>query len=571
MKQRIEVLVGLLVLLVLAACVNIAAPTPTVVQVPEVTSTRVPLTATASMSAEFATFLAPEVTYPVSTVFGATPLPVTGTPQPLATDDPNYIEQEHIRNVIRTYFDLRHKSFSTLRLESFDGLLSRRPDAIAFWERESSKLRFQLKDAELSGGRFVKYEYFLSDEKMFIDAAGTAATIFVSLRHNVIYEISALLTPGEPIVSSMSGEDHVIGLQKEGGEWKIISDTYNDYLWRMAGNSGTFFEDRLQLMEAQPTPTPSCFVGIPLAVSFPVETPTPSAASIVSPRVKAVYLNGKSYEPEWLYPYPFTNLFLEPDGESLLRFMVEIDPPVFLTERTASQWQIVIQPHTPDSTSPDKPTFVLNNLVTTQCGSRAALQVETSMEEIQSELGNHRAFDYQVLDEKGEVKLEHTFYLNPPNSFFISDAFAEIDTLDNGVIGYPNRMDESKTIFPRTGQAILVREPRGGFFQLHYFVHTFNLDLPSGVWEEKTSDEVVVQISSYREHGLYGPDNVYILPDERKIRWPKNYDFEIYFTIEELREALGEGNEFYMQFLDREGNNLGTEYIYFLPYSSTNP
>jgi hypothetical protein len=128
-------------------------------------------------------------------------------------------------------------------------------------------------------------------------------------------------------------------------------------------------------------------------------------------------------------------------------------------------------------------------------------------------------------------------------------------------------MDENKAIFPRTGYAILVREPRGGFFQLHYLVHTFRLDLPSGVWEEKTSDEVIVQISSYREHGLYGPNNVYILPNDRKIRWKKNFDFEVHFTIDELWEALGEGNEFYLQILDKDGNLLGAEYFYFLPYS----
>jgi hypothetical protein len=153
------------------------------------------------MSASFATLLAPEATFSFSTPFGTTPLPVTNASQPLATNDPNFIEQEHIRKVIRAYFDLRHKSFSILRLESFDGLLSRSPKAIAFWERESSKLRVQLKYAGLSGGRFVKYEYFLSDEKIFIDSASQAATVFVSLRHNVIYEISALLTLREPVVS----------------------------------------------------------------------------------------------------------------------------------------------------------------------------------------------------------------------------------------------------------------------------------------------------------------------------------------------------------------------------------
>jgi hypothetical protein len=299
---------------------------------------------------------------------------------------------------------------------------------------------------------------------------------------------------------------------------------------------------------------------------FPGQTATPDGATSSGPKVKALYLNGKPYDPGWPYSFPFTNLYFEPDGKSALRFTVEIAHDSLSTGETAG-WQILIYPHGEGENN--RPTFVLDNLETIHCESRAAFTIETSLEEIQKELGHHRVFDYQVMDEQGNIKLEHTFYLNPPNTYFISDTFSDIDSLDAGIIGYPNRMEENKAIFPRTGRAILIREPRGGFFQLHYLVHTFRLDLPSGIWTEETSDEVVVQISSYREHGLYGSDNVYVLPDERKIRGKKNFDFEVYFTIEELREALGEGNEFYIQFLDREGNVLGVEYVYFLPHSQT--
>jgi hypothetical protein len=122
-------------------------------------------------------------------------------------------------------------------------------------------------------------------------------------------------------------------------------------------------------------------------VPFPVKTSTPDFAASSSPKVKAIYLNGKRYEPEWQYSYPFTNLYFNADGKSPLRFIVEVD-------QTAARWQIVISPHIEDSASTSKPTFVLNNLETIHCESRVALQVETSMEEIQAKLGNHRVFDY---------------------------------------------------------------------------------------------------------------------------------------------------------------------------------
>lgn len=216
-------------------------------------------------------------------------------------------------------------------------------------------------------------------------------------------------------------------------------------------------------------------------------------------------------------------------------------------------------------------TIVLDNIQEISCDSRPALLFETSLEEIQKELGNHRVFDYQVVDEKGSIRLERSFYLNPYNSYLISDTFGEVDIFDGGIIGYPNLMDESKTIFPREGQAIVVREPRGGFFQLHYLVRISRLNLFSGIWTEETSDGVVIQIFPYRDHGLYVVENSYTIPDQRKIRGPKNYNFEFFFTIDELREIFRDENEFYLRFLDKDGNILGGDYLYFIPYSQATP
>ena len=39
----------------------------------------------------------------------------------------------------------------------------------------------------------------------------------------------------------------------------------------------------------------------------------------------------------------------------------------------------------------------------------------------------------------------------------------------------------------------------------------------------------------------------------------------------ELNEALGQGNEFYLRFLDKDGNIIGEDYFYFVPYTSPNP
>jgi hypothetical protein len=567
MKKSIKGIIYLIALFVVVACTGNVTTTPTPTQIPTVT----PLPPTTTMSAGFASLLNVVTLLPLPTPVGATALPMTETPQPLATDDPNFIEQEKIKKVIQSYFDIRHRAFSTLKLEGFDDLISKSPEAIAFWESESSKLRVELRNAERNNLRYVAYNYFLYNEKITFDPTNQTAIVSISLSNHVIDEISALITSGEPIISSMSGEDHVIVMQKEDDEWKIVSDIYNDYLWRMLRKSGISIDDFLRLMEAQPTRTPSCFVGVPLSMPFPEQTKTPDIVTSSSPKIKTVYLNGKIYDPEWPYSFPFTNLYFEPERRSILRFVVELDHAFPLTEWANAEWRIVIHPHIEGEKVENEPILVLDNLQTINCDSRIAFLVETTLEEIQKELGDYRVFDYQIVDKNGDIKLEQTFYLNPYGSYLISDTFGDIQNLSSGIIGYPNRIDESKAVFPHTGRAVIVREPRGGFFQLHYLVHVSRLASPSGIWTEETSDGVVVQISSYRDHGLYGADNSYILPDERKIRGKKNFDFAFYFTINELREALGNGNEFYIRFLDREGNMLGQDYFYFLPYSQSTP
>jgi hypothetical protein len=49
----------------------------------------------------------------------------------------------------------------------------------------------------------------------------------------VIFEISAEVPKTDPVVSKMRDLEHTIILRKTQAGWKIVSDQYNDYLWRM--------------------------------------------------------------------------------------------------------------------------------------------------------------------------------------------------------------------------------------------------------------------------------------------------------------------------------------------------
>jgi len=577
MKKSIEGIICFLVLLVFAACSNnTISDSPTATQTPlqEDSATPISATATATVSSKFMSLLSTETPVVIPTY--VTALPITGTPQQ-TTNEIVSAEEVEIKNVIRSYFDIRYHAFNTLELDGFGDLISNEPEASVFLEEELDKLKINLKYSELHNGRYVAYEYFLDYENISIDPISQRATVSLLLRANVIHEISVMHASGEPIMSSMSGEKHTIILHKEEGEWRIVSDTYNDYSWGMLIEGGTSAEDMLRLFEAQPTSIPTCFTGNQFSTSVPEQTTTPDAATFPSPKIKTVYLNGKSYDPEWLYSFPFTNLYFEPDGESTLRFIVELDDASVnqlaspSTRQANAGWQIVIYRHIGGEKLTNQSALVLDNIQEINCDSRTALLIKTSLEEIQKELGNHRVFDYQVVDENGDIKLKHSFYLNPYSSYLISDTFGDVDRLDGGIIGYPNLIDESKAVFPHEGKVIPVNEPRGGFFQLHYLVRVSRLRLSSGVWTEETSNEVVIQVFLYRDDGIYNVENSYMIPDQRKIRGPKNYDFKVFLTIDELRESLGQGNAFYLRFLDKNGNILGEEYLYFVPYSQLSP
>lgn len=63
--------------------------------------------------------------------------------------------------------------------------------------------------------------------------------------HDVIFEISEQINKGDPIVSSMRNLQHTVYLHQENGMWKIITDDYEDYLWRLLRTTGLSKEELL--------------------------------------------------------------------------------------------------------------------------------------------------------------------------------------------------------------------------------------------------------------------------------------------------------------------------------------
>ncbi|MBI5840759.1 MAG: amidase domain-containing protein [Chloroflexi bacterium] len=187
----------------------------------------------------------------------ATPT-ATGTPatQP---DNPGITasveQQEELKSIIQSYFAIRYRAFNTLQLDGFGDLVSNGPDAKVFVDAELGKLAVEIKHAKLNHLRYVDYKYFLDFSDIAIDTSSQMATVSVIEENEVIYEISKEHDPEDPIVSRMFDLKHTIGLKKEQGQWKIVSDNYNDYLWRMLRQTGKSTDEMLRTLKASPRPS----------------------------------------------------------------------------------------------------------------------------------------------------------------------------------------------------------------------------------------------------------------------------------------------------------------------------
>lgn len=164
-----------------------------------------------------------------------TPTPTSPVLPPFDHDDP---ETKAIMDVLQAYFETRYRALHTLRLKGFDSLLSVSPEAKAFWEMEAKKLFVEIKHAELNQLRYVEYDFSLDYLSVKIDPTALRAAVVLEEDTAVVYELSAQLNPQNPIVSHHYDIRHTIQLVKENGQWKILSDTYTDYLWRIFRETG---------------------------------------------------------------------------------------------------------------------------------------------------------------------------------------------------------------------------------------------------------------------------------------------------------------------------------------------
>lgn len=153
------------------------------------------------------------------------------------------VEKEQITETINAYFDARYRSFNALKLEDFGELVEGSYEGKAFLNSELEKLGIEIYHAKLFGLRYLEYRYFLDFREIHIDQLSQTASVLVVEGHDVVFEVS------EPIVSSMRNRKHVLVLHREKDTWKIVSDAYEDYLWRLIMTTGQSKETILRSID----------------------------------------------------------------------------------------------------------------------------------------------------------------------------------------------------------------------------------------------------------------------------------------------------------------------------------
>ena len=143
-----------------------------------------------------------------------------------------------IKEVIERYFDTRYLAHQTFQLEDIAEMVGKSSQAQAFLWEEADKLSMELRHLKQSKLRYLSYQYSLNYLKIIIVDDSNRAVVTLVEGHDVVFEISKNSTSEEPVLSKMRNLHHRITLQKEGGVWKIQSDQYDDYLWRVINRTG---------------------------------------------------------------------------------------------------------------------------------------------------------------------------------------------------------------------------------------------------------------------------------------------------------------------------------------------
>jgi hypothetical protein len=185
----------------------------------------------------------------------------------------NSTEEENIKQVIRKYFDRRYHSRAVNQVEDFREFSDGTPQAVSFFKSEADKMDIEIYNAKLHHLGYAQYEYSLNFKSISFDKENQLATVSLSEGHEVIFEISEMISNTDPIISKMRDLNHTMILKKTQIGWKIISDQYEDYLWRMLRATHLSKDEVMNAIDATRDQSPTTKVGQSQSLTFSCNLP----------------------------------------------------------------------------------------------------------------------------------------------------------------------------------------------------------------------------------------------------------------------------------------------------------
>lgn len=149
----------------------------------------------------------------------------------------NFVQDnQQIKKVINDYFEARYQSLSKLKPNDFSNLIIE-PSNNGEMKKEMEKLALQIFHADVFQLSYQNYKFYLDFQETKLNSANDAAIVELTEGCDIVFEISA------PEISRIRNIHHTINLQKDNRDWKILSDKYEDSLWKAWKLTNLSFDD----------------------------------------------------------------------------------------------------------------------------------------------------------------------------------------------------------------------------------------------------------------------------------------------------------------------------------------
>ena len=153
------------------------------------------------------------------------------------------VNTDEIQNLLDQYFQLRYESRKNNVIPDLSQFIAVNSEkARNFLSTETGKLRLETLHVNNNDLEYLDYKFMIDIQSVDFNSEDSTVTVIILENHEVVFK----KTPH--IISKMNNLVHQIILSPNGQLWKIIDDTYDDFLWRaIRQTSVDFIEEQMNM------------------------------------------------------------------------------------------------------------------------------------------------------------------------------------------------------------------------------------------------------------------------------------------------------------------------------------